>query len=164
MCVFACVSSACVYMFLSVCVSKSVCVSACVRACAFIFVYVRVCVSVCVCVTLGGDGILGAGGGAGLGAVPTGILQRVSAALLLLHAQAPGQDHGQVTGCRGHLLTMLGHTPGHAQNSTHTHTVCPLVRNMSLVFIVDPLMSSCCPPHDHPYLIIITIIVLFISS
>lgn len=46
-----------------------------------------------VSVTLGGYGVLGAGGGVGLGAIAAGVLQRVSAALLLLHAQSSGQNH-----------------------------------------------------------------------
>lgn len=49
-----------------------------------------VCGSSGMTVTLTGYGVLGAGGGVGLGAIATGVLQRVSAALLLLHAQAPG--------------------------------------------------------------------------
>lgn len=58
--------------------------------------------------TLGGDGVLGAGGRGGLCAVAARVLQGVPAALLVLQAQAAGQHHGQVTGRRGHLLTVLG--------------------------------------------------------
>ena len=57
--------------------------------------------------TLGRDGVLGAGGGGGLRAVATGVLQRVPAALLVLQAQPSGQDHGQVAGGGGHLLSVL---------------------------------------------------------
>lgn len=56
---------------------------------------------------MGGNGVLGAGGCVGLAAVAAGVLQRVPAALLLLHAQAAGQDHGQSAGGRGKRLTML---------------------------------------------------------
>ena len=63
---------------------------------------------VCLRLTLRGDGVLGAGGGVGLGAVATGVLQGVPAALLLVHAQAPGQHHGQVAGGRGHVVSVLG--------------------------------------------------------
>lgn len=66
--------------------------------------------------TLGGNGVLGAGGCVGLAAVATGVLQRVPAALLLLHTQASGQDHGKSAGSWGQRLTMLRDT------RTHTHT------------------------------------------
>lgn len=56
---------------------------------------------------MGGNGVLGARGCVGLAAVATGVLQRVPAALLLLHAQASGQDHGKSAGGRGERLTML---------------------------------------------------------
>lgn len=62
--------------------------------------------------TLGRDRVLGAGGGGGLCAVAAGVLQRVPAALLVLQAQPPGQDHGQVAGGRGHLLPMLRRQEG----------------------------------------------------
>lgn len=57
---------------------------------------------------MGGDGVFGAGGGVSLGAVAAGVLQRVPAALLLLHTQSSGENHSQSTGCRGERLTMLG--------------------------------------------------------
>ncbi|TNN58203.1 hypothetical protein EYF80_031563 [Liparis tanakae] len=38
----------------------------------------------------------------------TGVLQGVSVAFLLLHTQSSGQHHGQVTGGRRHLLSVLG--------------------------------------------------------
>lgn len=59
---------------------------------------------------MGGNGVLGAGGRVGLAAVATGVLQRVPAALLLLHTQASGQDHGKSAGGWGQRLTMLRDT------------------------------------------------------
>lgn len=59
---------------------------------------------------MGGYGVFRAGGGVGLAAVAAGVLQRVPAALLLLHTQPSGQNHGKSAGCRGERLTMLRHT------------------------------------------------------
>lgn len=61
-------------------------------------------------VTLGGYGVLGAGGCVGLGAVAAGVLQGVSAALLLLHTEASGQNHSQSTSCWREWLAMLKHS------------------------------------------------------
>lgn len=58
--------------------------------------------------TLRGNSVLGAGGSGGLGTVTTRVLKGVPVALLLLHAETTGQDHGQVTGCWRHLFTVLG--------------------------------------------------------
>ena len=66
--------------------------------------------------TLRGYGVLGAGRGVGLGAVAAGVLQRVPAALLLLHAQTSGQDHSEGTGCWRERLAMLTHTHTHTQD------------------------------------------------
>lgn len=73
--------------------------------------------------TLGGDGVFGAGGGVGLGAVAAGVLQRVPAALLLLHTQSSGKNHSQSTGCRGERLTMLGQRANTQNKCTFTHSV-----------------------------------------
>lgn len=81
--------------------------------------------------TLGGDGVFGAGGGVSLGAVAAGVLQRVSAALLLLHTQSSGQNHGQSTGCRGQRLPVLGHKANTQKISAHLHI--PLTPGLGLI-------------------------------
>lgn len=57
--------------------------------------------------TLRGNGVLRAWWCSRLSAVSTGVLKWVPAALLLLHAEAASEHHGQVTGCWRHFLTML---------------------------------------------------------
>lgn len=76
--------------------------------------------------TLGGYGVFGARGGVGLAAVAAGVLQRVPAALLLLHTQTSGQNHGKSAGCWGERLTMLRrtHIYGKCMSiTTHLHNL-----------------------------------------
>lgn len=73
--------------------------------------------------TLWWNCVLRAGWGRSLGAVATRVLQRITTAFLVLQAQSTGQYHGQVTGGRGHLLSMLPHRdkrkPFHFTLSVH---------------------------------------------
>lgn len=83
--------------------------------------------------TLGGDGVFGAGGGVSLGAVAAGVLQRVPAALLLLHTQSSGQNHRQSTGCRRERLTMLGRRANTQNKRAFPHPVHRRPRNDKMV-------------------------------
>lgn len=78
---------------------------------------------------MGGDGVFRAGGGVSLRAVAAGVLQRVPAALLLLHAQSSGQNHSQSTGCRGERLAMLGRRANTQNKCTFAHSIHHRPRN-----------------------------------